>query len=135
LLGGRLRHGDLPRHAQRLEHPEDLVDRLRRVLARRETQPIQAEAVESGVIRAQLGVDLVVCLIAAWVVGQGAPAVPNYITRVCLVSALGLLASVFVDVPYWNWYCFPAHYTLMAIVDRTVGMTVAGLVIARFVKS
>ena len=83
----------------------------------------------------QLGVCVVVCLIAAWVLGQAAAAVPRYGNRVCLVSALGLLASVFVDVPYWNWYSFPSHYTLMALVDRTVGMTVAGLVIARFVKS
>ena len=89
----------------------------------------------ASLLLTQLGVNLVVCLIAAWVLGQGAPAVPKYVNRVCLVSALGLLAAVFVDVPYWNWYSFPAHYTLMAIVDRTVGMTVAGLVIARFVKS
>jgi hypothetical protein len=89
----------------------------------------------ASLLLTQLGVNLVVCLIAAWVVGQGAPSVPKYWNRVCLVSALGLLASVFVDVPYWNWYSFPTHYTLMAIVDRTVGMTVAGLVIARLVRS
>ena len=83
----------------------------------------------------QLGINILVCLIASWVVSQAAPALPGYAKRVCLVSALGLLASSLVDMPYWNWYSFPAHYTLMALVDRTVGMTVAGLVIARFVRS
>lgn len=82
----------------------------------------------------QLGIDVLASLIAAWVLAQGAPALPKYGKRVCLVSALGLLTAVFVDVPYWNWYSFPTHYTLMVLVDRTIGMTVAGLVIARFVK-
>lgn len=83
----------------------------------------------------QLGIGVLVCLIAAWVLSQAAPALPRYGNRVCLASALGLLASVFVDVPYWNWYSFPSHYTLMVLADRTVGMTVAGLVIAKVVKS
>jgi hypothetical protein len=89
----------------------------------------------ASLLLTQLGINILVCLIAAWVLAQAAPALPVYGKRVCLVSALGLLASVLVDGPYWNWYSFPAHYTLMAIVDRTVGMTAAGLVIARFVKS
>ena len=89
----------------------------------------------AALLLTQLGIAVLVCLIASWVLSQAAPALPRYGNRVCLVSALGLLASVFVDAPYWNWYSFPSHYTLMALVDRTIGMTVAGLVIARFVKS
>ena len=89
----------------------------------------------ASLLLTQLGIDVLVCLIAAWVLSQAASAQPRYWNRVCLVSALGLLASVFVDGPYWNWYSVPAHYTLMGIVDRTVGMTAAGLVIARFVRT
>lgn len=78
--------------------------------------------------------NLVVAFTALWLLGFAAPSRPTYLNRVCFVASLGFLASVFVDLPYWNWYSFPAGYTWAVLLDRTLMATAAGLVLAYFVK-
>ena len=60
----------------------------------------------------------------------GSPSMASF-----LLTQLGFCVVVCLIAAWGNWYSFPSHYTLMALVDRTVGMTAAGLVIARLVKS
>ncbi len=58
----------------------------------------------------------------------------NYFGRVGFVLGLGLFAAIVTHGAYWNWMGFPAHYTLMFVVDLAVGWTLAGLVMAALVK-
>jgi hypothetical protein len=39
-----------------------------------------------------------------------------------------------VNVPYWNWYEFPARFTLAEMLEHVVGFGAAGLVIAALIK-
>ncbi len=63
------------------------------------------------------------------------PASVGYGQRVLVTAALGLLVTLDVDASYWNWYGFPTSYFLAQLVDHTVGWFLAGLVLARFVRS
>jgi hypothetical protein len=76
----------------------------------------------------------VVAFTAMWLLGFAAPQRPAYWSRVCFVASLGVLASFFVDFPYWNWYSFPTGYTLAVLLDRTLMAAAGGLVLAYFVK-
>jgi hypothetical protein len=67
-------------------------------------------------------------LVAAWIAAQ----LPftSFARRVGAVALLGVLAWLAVDFSQWNWYGFPAAYTVAAFVDQTVGFTLMGLVLA-----
>lgn len=54
-----------------------------------------------------------------------------YLAKVAFVMLLGLFAGIVAHAPYWNWWGFPADYTLVAIADLVIGWFLAGLVIAR----
>ncbi len=58
-----------------------------------------------------------------------------YWRRVGTVATLGLFAWISIEISYWNWYGFPAAYTMAQAVDQVVGWGLAGLVIAKFVKA
>lgn len=47
-----------------------------------------------------------------------------------LYAALGLLAAVATNIPYWNWYAFPTVYTAAYGFTQWVGYIAAGLVAA-----
>jgi len=87
-----------------------------------------------GLLALQFLTCVVVGLIASILLWMAGPGPGGYGARVGFVALLGLLASVFVDVPYWNWYSFPADYTLRVLVDRTVGMLAMGLALGAIVK-
>ena len=52
--------------------------------------------------------------------------------RVLFVVVFALAAGVVTHVPYWNWWGFPANYTLVSIADLIVGWALAGAVISGF---
>jgi hypothetical protein len=81
----------------------------------------------------QFGVEIVTALVAALVLAQ-ARGLKAYLGRVGLVTLLGLLPFFVVNVPYWNWYGFPPHYTLIQLADKVITFFVAGLVLAALVK-
>jgi hypothetical protein len=58
----------------------------------------------------------------------------KYSSRVCVVLVLGVLSGIATNVEYWNWYGFPANFTMAAIVDKVLGFLVVGLVVAAMVK-
>lgn len=66
-------------------------------------------------------------LIAAWIVSMIAA---GFITRVGIVTAIGLSAGIATNVSQWNWYGFPTDYTLAQITIEVVSALVAGLAIA-----
>jgi hypothetical protein len=58
----------------------------------------------------------------------------KYSARVSLVLVLGVLSGIATNVEYWNWYGFPANFTMAAMVDKVLGFLVVGLVVAAMVK-
>jgi hypothetical protein len=48
-------------------------------------------------------------------------------------ATLGLLSSLAVNVPFWNWYDFPGTYTVAQLADHTIGFALAGLVLAKLI--
>lgn len=78
--------------------------------------------------------DITAALIAAFLLAQASGKLIRFGNRVLFVTLLGLFSSLVVDMSYWNWYGFPADYTLAALIDQIVGWGVAGMVLAAVVK-
>jgi|HubBroStandDraft_5_1064220.scaffolds.fasta_scaffold50218_2 hypothetical protein len=66
-------------------------------------------------------------LIAAWIVSMIAA---GFVTRVGIVTAIGLSAGIATNVSQWNWYGYPTDYTLAQITIEVISALVAGLAIA-----
>lgn len=83
---------------------------------------------------AEFATNCITALIAASLVSWLIAALPSFAGRVSFVAALGLLAGIAVNVPYWNWYEFPGVFTLAEMLEHVVGFGAAGLVIAALIK-
>jgi len=70
---------------------------------------------------------LVQALIAAWIASMIAA---GFITRVSVVTGIGISAAIATNVSYWNWYGFPLDFTEAAIIIEVIGAVVAGIAIA-----
>ena len=70
-------------------------------------------------------------LIAAWIVSMLAV---GYVTRVLVVTLIGVSAGIATNVSYWNWYGFPMDYTEVQVLIEIVSGFVAGLAIAAIVR-
>jgi hypothetical protein len=85
-----------------------------------------------------LGNQFVICLIAAFLIAallaMAGGGLQSYGSKVLFVAIVGLFAGVFVDLPYWNWYGFPADYTITRIASDTVCWAIAGLGMAKVMK-
>ncbi len=57
----------------------------------------------------------------------------NYWKRVGFVTLVGLVIGFVSHAPYWNWFGFSTPYVLVTILDTTIGWTLVGLAVARFV--
>ena len=79
----------------------------------------------------QFVVDVLVMLLLAILLAQMPAA--SFGKRMMQVAIIGLIPALVVDVPYWNWFSFPAAYTLAQIVMHVVGFVVGGLVLARMI--
>jgi hypothetical protein len=58
----------------------------------------------------------------------------SYAERTLFVGGAGLLAALACRLPDWNWHKFPIEHALVNIADSGVGWTLAGLVLAHFVR-
>jgi hypothetical protein len=76
--------------------------------------------------------EVVVSLIAAILLAQTLLA--SYAGRVGFVALTGLAAGLTTNVSYWNWYGFPADYTIAYAGIDITGYVVAGLAIAALLK-
>lgn len=66
-------------------------------------------------------------ILLAWVLSLGALA---FRTRVLAAGAMGLFAWFAISAPYWNWYRFPASFSIANLIEQVVGWLLAGAVIA-----
>jgi hypothetical protein len=81
----------------------------------------------------QLAGDIVVMLIAAWLLSQ-AIMLKGYGARVLFVALMGLIPTLQSDMPQWNWYGFPETYFGAQFLVHIVGFALGGLVLARLIK-
>jgi hypothetical protein len=54
--------------------------------------------------------------------------------RTFLVVAISLFAAVIYEIPYWNWYGFPANYTLAHAAGWIVSWSAAGTAMAAMIR-
>ncbi len=81
-----------------------------------------------------LGTELASNILAALLVAIVACRIrAPYFARVILITLIGVVAWLSIDVSYWNWYRFPTTFTLSQLVDQGAGWFLAGLAIAGFV--
>ncbi|MBI5941489.1 MAG: hypothetical protein HY859_13780 [Caulobacterales bacterium] len=76
----------------------------------------------------ELALEIVQSLILAWLLTK--LAVSGLGARTTAAALVGVAVALSTNGSYWNWWGFPADYTLAAMVIQVVGYTVAGLVIA-----
>jgi len=58
----------------------------------------------------------------------------SYAGRLGIVTLLGIIPTLMVNLPYWNWYGFPTSYTLAQFADQVLAFFVLGLVVAKTIK-
>jgi hypothetical protein len=80
----------------------------------------------------ELITEVIEATLAAWLLAQAR--LERYALRVAFVAAIGVVAAIATNVPYWNWYGFPGNYTAASILVQVVGFIAAGLVAARIVR-
>ncbi len=84
------------------------------------------------VLLTQLPCQMFAALLLTWMLLQTTGL--TYARRVAFLAIAGFAASVIADLPYWNWYSFPATYTAINLIDYTLTWLLAGLVIAKVAK-
>lgn len=87
-----------------------------------------------GQLVIELTTNVLSSFIAAVLVHMTLGSVRSFFKRALFVAVLGLSAGIAVNVPHWNWYGFPAAFTLGEIVEHVVGFGIVGLVLAAILK-
>lgn len=78
-------------------------------------------------------IQLIAGLIVAILLAAAAPNL-NYIGRFVFVLMLGVFAGVTGHLPNWNWWYYPADFTMAEVVDSVVSWGLAGLAMAAIIK-
>jgi hypothetical protein len=81
----------------------------------------------------QCALDVGTMLLAAFLVAWSAP-LKGYGSRATFVTALGLLPTLTVHLPLWNWYRFPGAYTMAQFFVHLAGFLIGGLIVAATVR-
>lgn len=58
----------------------------------------------------------------------------DYAGKVTLITLVGLAAGIYCYLPLWNWFEFSPLFTLVEVIDKTVGAFLVGLVLPYIVK-
>jgi hypothetical protein len=83
----------------------------------------------------QLGTELATNIVSAWLAAFLLTFIHSgYRGRVLFVTLLGVFGFLTISVPYWNWYGFPADFTVAEAIDQIIGWFLAGLVLAAIVR-
>jgi hypothetical protein len=93
--------------------------------------PTGEKAMSPGQLIRQALFNILCGLIAAFIISM---TVASLVTRGVIVALMGLFAWAEVNLPYWNWYRFPADFTLGAGLDHVVGWLLGGFLIAWLIQ-
>lgn len=80
-----------------------------------------------------LTTQIIAAILVAWMLTKTAG--QTYFGRVGFILIFALTAGIIANVPYWNWWGFNVHYTLINLADLLIGWFFAGLVMAKLVKA
>jgi hypothetical protein len=81
----------------------------------------------------QLALSLLAALAAATILATTASAT-TYATRLAIVTLLGAFAFLHIEPQYWNWYGFPATYTIVRVAGGVASWVIAGSAMAAIVR-
>jgi hypothetical protein len=95
-------------------------------------QPAGASGMNFKRLFTEFAAELVQAFIAAALLAF--TMIPAYGGRVGFVTLVGLVSVVTTNVSYWNWYAFPATFTLANMAMELAGFFAAGLAIAAIVR-
>jgi hypothetical protein len=71
--------------------------------------------------------------VIAWILALTAGST-TFGSRACLVLLIALFGGIVYSLPEWNWYGYPASYTIASIAGMLVSWGIAGLAMAAIVK-
>lgn len=94
--------------------------------------PIGNEVLTMRQLGREFGLDVGMALIAAILLSWAGLA--SFAARVGFVTLAGIMAALLTNVQYWNWYGFPANYTLATMATQVIGFFLAGIIIALIVR-
>jgi hypothetical protein len=73
-------------------------------------------------------------LIMAFALSAALPTLKTFSQRVIFVTLIGLLPWFVVDIPFWNWYQFPANYAISQVLCNGIGGLLGGIFLAWFYR-
>ena len=76
----------------------------------------------------EFATELIEALLLVWLLAQ--TRIESFGGRVGFIFMAGILAAMATNVPYWNWYGFPAVYTASYMSIEIVGFLCVGIVAA-----
>lgn len=95
--------------------------------------PRGEKALTPGQLLTEFGANLVRGILAALLLSL-ATGLRTYVSRVGFVTLAGIVAGITTNVAYWNWYGFPANYTIAYALTEMVGFVCIGLVAGAIIK-
>jgi len=81
----------------------------------------------------EIGSDFIVALVTMMLLCLSRDRVQSTVPRALLVMSIGLVVGMAAHVTYWNWFVFPAGFTVVNIADGLVGFLLLGFSQAKFV--
>jgi len=91
-------------------------------------------AMSAKTLSTELLSNILVSLVAAFLLSQALGALTSFGSRVLFVTLLGLIPFLSISVSYWNWYGFPNGFTFGELIEQVAGFGLAGLTLAAIVK-
>jgi hypothetical protein len=94
-------------------------------------QPTGEKVMTPGQLIRQALFQILGGLIAAFIISA---TVASLTTRGIMVMLMGLFAWLAISLPYWNWYRFPAAFTIGEGLDNVIGWLLGGFLIAWLIQ-
>jgi len=95
--------------------------------------PPGMKALTPGQLVTEFLTELAEALLVVFLLAQTGLA--SFASRVGFVTLAGIMAAITTNLPYWNWYGFPANYTAAYMTIEVVGYLVVGIVAAAVMKN
>src|SRR5262249_18655813 len=93
--------------------------------------PTGEMAITPGQLIRQALFNIVCGLIAAFIISATGATLS---TRGVMVMLMGLFAWLAISAPHWNWYRFPAAFTIASGLDQVIGWLLGGFLIAWLIQ-